>query len=241
MATGCVSADRILGPDQQQQQQLLFAITGLLLRQHLLDPHNTLAGAAQRVVGPHRVPAGEHGLVVQLRDEPLVEVAQAVDQLAVAGLDLVGPALVGQGDLGLVDLAPVEVDESVTAPGGGQRRVDAVVEPLGRVERRAAQGGVRQARAVEVAGADHGGTQAGGVSAFEHRRVRLPRLRIRPVLPRQLVEHAPRRGVDDEVAGQAVRAGGQAGAERAHRRRRRRRARAGPDRPGRPWLSGRGR
>ena len=124
---------------------------------------------------------------------------------------------------GLVDLAPVEVDESVTAPGGGQRRVDAVVEPLGRVERRAAQGGVRQARAVEVAGSDHGGTQPGGVGAFEHRRVRLPRLRIRPVLPRQLVEHAPRRGVDDEVAGQAVRAGGQTGAERAHRRRRRRR------------------
>src|SRR6266496_3903994 len=43
-----------------------------------------LAGAAQRVVGADRVAAGEDGLVVELGNEALVEVAQAVDEFAVA-------------------------------------------------------------------------------------------------------------------------------------------------------------
>ncbi len=45
-----------------------------------------LTGAAQRVVRADRVPRGEHLGVVELGDEALVEVAQAVDQLAVARL-----------------------------------------------------------------------------------------------------------------------------------------------------------
>src|SRR5690606_16679412 len=45
-----------------------------------------LAGAAQRVPGRDGEPGGQHRLVVQLRDEALVDVAQPVHQVAVTGL-----------------------------------------------------------------------------------------------------------------------------------------------------------
>ena len=87
-----------------------------------------LAGAPQRVLGSDGEPGVEHGGVVQLRDEAFVDVAQAVDELAVAWL---GRHHADTGHLLLEEAADAHEGAGRAETGDEMRDRRQVLEELG--------------------------------------------------------------------------------------------------------------
>ena len=124
----------------------------------------------------------------------------------------------------LVDLTPVQVDESLAvAAQGCERGVHTLRQRLCCHECTTAQGGVGQPGSVEVRGTDTRDGDSGAVGLGEQRGPRLPEERVGPVLPAQLVEQLVCTGDEHRVAQHAVGSRREPRAERAHARGGRRR------------------
>src|SRR5665647_836855 len=130
------------------------------------------------------------------------------------------PGLAAMDVPNLVELSPVEVDESTLAPPNcRQCRIHPSIKRTRRGEATAAQRRVGQSRAVEEARADADDGQALCGYAFKHGLARLPETRIRAVVPGQLVEQPVLARNEHFVADESVGPWGQSRPERAHARR----------------------